>query len=258
MSKIADSIYNIRLLDELAQKDTVIHRIHPVPKLLTTLVYLFVLVSFNRYEILGLLPFILFPMVLMILGELPARPILKRVLLVGPLIIGIGILNPLFDPLGWFTFASIMLKSGLTVTMSLVLISTTGMDKLAQALKDLKVPSVFVLQLLLTYRYIAVLVEELARMLRAYALRAPRQKGVRLKDSGSFAGQLLLRTFDRAQRVYDAMKLRGFNGDYHVYRKTPVTWKDNLFLIAWSAFFIVARIGNIPVLLGLLFQGGIG
>ncbi|RXE60405.1 cobalt ECF transporter T component CbiQ [Acetivibrio mesophilus] len=255
MSKIVDSMYNIRLLDDLARKDTAIHRIHPVPKLLTTIVYLIVVVSFNRYEISGLLPFVIYPMVLILLAELPVMPILKRLLMVEPIIIGIGILNPVFDPKGWITFASIMMKCGLTVTACLILVSTTGLDKIAQALRTLKVPGIFVLQLLLTFRYISVLIEELARMVRAYALRAPQQKGVRLKDCGSFAGQLLLRTFDRAQRVYDSMKLRGFSGDYHSYGKSNVTGKDIIYLMAWSLFFIIARIYDIPAFLGLLFEG---
>lgn len=254
MSKIVDSIYNIRLVDDLARKNTSIHRLHPVSKLLTTIIYLIVVVSFNRYEISGLLPFVFYPMVLILLAELPFVPIFKRLLMVEPLIIGIGILNPLFDPRGWIAFASIMIKSGLAVTACLVLVSTTSLDRIAQALRTLKVPSIFVLQLLLTFRYISVLIEELARMLRAYALRAPQQKGVRLKDCGSFTGQLLLRTFDRAQRVYDSMKLRGFNGEYHSYSKSKITWKDILYIIAWSLFFITARVYDIPAFLGLLFE----
>lgn len=255
MSKIVDSIYNIRLLDDLARKDTVIHRIHPVSNLLATFMYLIVVVSFNRYEISGLLPFVIYPMVIILLAELPAMLILKRLLMVEPLIIGIGILNPLFDPRGWITFASIMIKSALTVTTCLALVSTTGMDKIAQALRTLRVPNIFVLQLLLTFRYISVLIEELARMLRAYGLRAPRQKGVKLKDSGSFAGQLLLRTFDRAKRVYDSMRLRGFNGEYHSYDKSSVRWKDIIYLAALSLIFIFARYYDIPSFLGSLVEG---
>ena len=255
MAKIMDSIYNLRLLDDFARKDTFIHRIHPVSQLLTAIIFLIAVVSFDRYEISGLLPFVFYPMVLMLLAEIPFRPIFKRLLLVGPLILGVGILNPLFDPKGWFTFISIMLKGGLTVTACLVLVATTGLDKLAQALRTLKVPSIFVLQLLLTFRYISVLTEELARMLRAYSLRAPQQKGIRLKDGGSFAGQLLLRTVDRAQRVYDSMRLRGFNGEYHAYGQAKVKLKDVLYLMAWSLFFILARGYDLPVFLGRLFEG---
>lgn len=77
---------------------------------------------------------------------------------------------------GWITFASILLKSLLTITAALILICTTGMDKLAAGLRMLKVPRLFVLQLLLTYRYISVLIEEVSRSIRAYKLRAPSKK----------------------------------------------------------------------------------
>lgn len=242
-------------MDDLARKNTSIHRLHPISKLLATIVYVIAVVSFDRYEIIGLLPFVFYPLILILLAELPVVPILKRLLMVEPLIIGIGILNPLFDPKGWITFASIMIKSGLTVTACLVLVSTTGLDKIAQALRTLKVPGIFVLQLLLTFRYLSVLIEELTRMVRAYTLRAPQQKGVRLKDGGSFAGQLLLRSLDRAERVYEAMKLRGFHGEYHAYGNSKITRKDLLYLMAWSLFFIAARTYNIPAFLGLLFEG---
>lgn len=120
----------------------------------------------------------------------------------------------------------------------------------------LGVPKAFVLQLLLTYRYISVLIEEVYRMQRAYALRAPGQRGIHYKAWGSFAGQLLLRTFDRAQRVYQAMNLRGFQGEYHSGKLQGFTGGDLTYVLLWSLFFILGRIYNIPLLLGALFGGG--
>ncbi len=267
MTNLTSSIHNMRLLEELAEKKTFIHRLHPLAKLLTTLVYLVVVVSFGRYEISALLPFVFYPVLIFSLAELPAAPILKRILLIEPFIIGIGILNPLFDHTvvmlggmavsrGWMTFLSIFIKCGLTVTVSILLIATTGMNKLGGALRMLGVPKAFVLQLLLTYRYISVLIEEVYRMQRAYALRAPGQRGIHYKAWGSFAGQLLLRTFDRAQRVYQAMNLRGFQGEYHSGKLQGFTGGDLTYVLLWSLFFILGRIYNIPLLLGALFGGG--
>jgi len=253
-------------MDDLARKETSIHRLHPIAKLLTTIIYLIVVVSFGRYEISGLLSFVSYPVLIFVLAELPVAPILKRILLVEPLIIGVGILNPLFDQQaivlagivisrGWVTFLSIFIKCGLTVTVSILLIATTLMDKLAVALRMLKVPKIFVLQLLLTYRYISVLIEEVSRMMRAYSLRAPGQKGIHRSVWGSFAGQLILRTFDRAQRVYQSMNLRGFTGEYNTGGVSKLRFKDFAYLAGWSLFFIVARIYNIPMLIGSLFTG---
>ena len=266
MSNIVNSLYNIRLLDDISKRETFIHNIHPLAKLLTTAVYLAVVVSFDRYELIGLFPFVFYPVIIFMLAELPVVAILKRILYVEPFIIGIGILNPLFDhqtvlfggvamSRGWITFFDIFIKCGLTVTVSMIFIATTGINKMGAALRMLRVPKIFVLQLLLTYRYISVLTEELSGMLTAYSLRAPGQKGIGINAWGSFAGQLLLRTFDRAQRVYEAMNLRGFSGEYNAGIIPKAGFWDFAYLIGWSLFFISARIYNLPMLLGQLITG---
>ncbi len=252
MSKIAESIYNIRTLDDLSQKSTVIHRIHPLVKLLTTIAYIALLISFDRYEIVGLIPFALFPLFLFMFGEVPVGFVIKRVLLVEPFIIGVGILNPLFDQntfvlggltlsVGWLTFLAIFVKSTLLVTTTILLIATTGMDNLAKSLRMLKIPKVFVLQLLLTYRFITVLAEEVFRMIRAYSLRAPGQKGIHVSSWGSFAGQLILRSFERAQRIYQSMVLRGFQGEYNTGVIETIKLYDIIYFTVTCTIFIILR-----------------
>ncbi len=266
MADIKNSLYNIRLFDELSLKKTPIHNLHPLIKLLTTIFYLVMIVSMGKHEISRLIPFIFYPMLIFVLAELPAYQIIKRLLFIEPLIIGVGILNPLLEQQliaiggfeiskGWITFLSIFIKYNLTVTACILLISTTSMLQLSAALRILRVPRVFVLQLLLTYRYISVLIEELFRMYRAYSLRAPQQKGIHKNAWGSFAGHLLLRTIERAQRVYQAMNLRGFSGEYHAKSIKKLNSSDYLYFAGWSLFFVIAKIINIPILIGSLFTG---
>jgi cobalt/nickel transport system permease protein len=266
MSSSVNSLYNIRHLDDLARKDTPIHRMHALAKLITTVAFLIVVASFGRYEIGSLLTFFFYPVIIFSFSELPVLPILKRILIVSPFIIGIGILNPLFEKqtfilggatlsLGWITFLSIFIKCVLTVTAVLLLMATTGMDRLAEALRMLKIPKILVLQLLLTYRYISVLAEEVIRMSRAYALRSPNKKGIHISAWGSFAGQLILRTFDRAQRVYQAMCTRGFTGEYNTGQCIKFKFKDLLYLSGWILFFTTARLYNIPTIIGSLLTG---
>ena len=81
MANIMNSIYEINTLDDLAKKDTIIHCIHPLVKLITTFLYLICVVSFNKYEISGLIPFVFYPILITSLGEIPLAPILKRVLI---------------------------------------------------------------------------------------------------------------------------------------------------------------------------------
>ena len=264
MRTIADSLNNIRLLDELSGQDTVVHRLHPVAKLLTTLVFLVTTVSFGKYDFSAMLPLFFFPLMLMILGDIPFAPLFKRLLLISPLAVGLGVFNPLFDraPLiilpwvqisgGWVSFAVIMLKFVLAALAALILIATSGITGIASALRALRVPKIFVMQLILTYRYIALLLEEVARILLAYSLRCPNGHGVHFKAWGSLAGQLLIKTHLRAQRVYESMLCRGFAGEYNTGKADRFAWRDLAFVGGSTLFFIIVRSADIPVKLGTL------
>jgi cobalt/nickel transport system permease protein len=269
MTNLIESNYNIRFLDELAGKKTIIHNLNPIVKLLVTIVYLIVVVSFGKYDIIGLLPYVFYPTITFILSEIPFSQIFKRSLIVLPFVIGIGIFNPFFDTktyivisginisYGWISFASLIIKCSLTVLAGLLLIATTGIENIGMALRNLFVPKIFVTQLLLTYRYISVLLDEAARIIKAYHLRAPMHKGVSFRSAGSLLGQMLLRAFDRANRVYNAMVLRGFNGEYTFGRESRLSNGSIIYLVLWSTFFLTARFFNIPEVLGKLITGGI-
>ncbi|MHB1420842.1 MAG: cobalt ECF transporter T component CbiQ [Bacillota bacterium] len=267
MSNMIESLYNIRLLDELAEKKTIIHNIHPLMKVLTTCVYLIVTVSFNKYEFSGLLPLFFYIIIVIALADIPIVPLLKRMLIVSPFIIGIGLFNPFFDhsPMvvlpwiqisgGWISFFSILTKGVLTILAALVLIATTGMTRIAAALGMIRIPRVFILQLLLTYRYISVLIEEVGRTVRAYSLRSRDEKGIRFSNWGSLAGHLLIRTLERAQRVYHSMCCRGFAGEYNAGGGKRIRIGDILYFTGWGLYFVVIRYFNIPAAIGPLITG---
>ncbi len=264
MPKITNAIQNIRNFDDLASMDSFIHRTNPIIKLLTTIVYLIVVASYNKYEIAPLFVLLIYPVIIFNLSDIPLFPIFKRLIIIEPFIILIGILNPFLDTKtilignlllskGWLTFFSLIIKSGLTVTAALLLVATTGMDNIAVALRKLKVPSILVLQLLLTYRYITVLLDEVHNVLIAYSLRAPLHKGVKIKAWGSLAGQILLRTFDRATKIYIAMCLRGFNGEYKAKDNSKIKKNDIVYLLVFCILFLLFRIFDITLLLGKIF-----
>lgn len=241
-------------------------RRHPTVKLLVTLFYLVILTSFDRSAISQILPLLLFPVMLFAIADVRVWPILRRILMVMPFLIGVGLFSPLLDrqPFviggliiahGWLNLISILIKGVLTMTAVLLLISTVGIDQLAVSLRHLRVPRLFVTTLLLIYRYLTVLGGESTRIQRAYALRAPSHNGVRFHVWGSLAGHLLLRSFDRAERVHQAMLLRGFSGEFHTGAPPRLTWPDIIYLIGWCAFFILARSFDLPSLLGSLLTG---
>lgn len=256
-----------RHLDELASGSTPIHRLHPGIKLVTLLLFLVVTASFPKYEIVAMLPLLVFPVALISLGSVPWGLVAQRLLWGLPFVLFIGLFNPLFDQTqvpvfgaatisgGILSFISILLRFCLTVLAVLALIATTGVDALGTAMRGLKIPQVVVIQFLFMYRYLYVLMDEVARTLRAHALRSPSQEKVRLKTWGSLSGLLLMRTLDRAERIHQAMLCRGFNGEMRLSRATGIRQADWVFLTAWAAFFLIVRMSNIPQWLGALLTG---
>lgn len=267
MLKIEAKWLDLRYLDELATRNTVIHRRNPGVKLFVTIVFIITVTSFSKYEISGLLPFFLFPFLSISLAKLPQALIFRRLLIVAPFILFIGIFNPFFDhtPIvkihsivitgGWISFFSITLRLLLTVTAALVLIATTGIDAIGWALQRMGVPKIVVVQLLFMYRYLHVLAEEFIRCVTAYSLRSFHGTGIRPRAWGSLLGQLLIRSVDRAGRIYRSMLCRGFDGEVRRLRTHTLAAADGMYVVFWLLFFLIARLWNIPGFLGTLLMG---
>ncbi|MEL7657053.1 MAG: cobalt ECF transporter T component CbiQ [Bacillota bacterium] len=265
MSKLVDSLNRIQSLEELADGKTMIHRIHPMAKMITTIFFLVVVISFDKYNISGLIPFFIYPILLMALGEIPYRSVLSRLVIALPFSFFAGLSNPFLDrgtayiligfSVSWgiLSFASIILKTILTVMAVLILIATTPMDKIAHQLIRIRIPKIFVMQLMLTYRYISLLITEAGNMMKAYHLRSSQQKGIQLAHIGTFMGQLLLRSFERSEKVYAAMKCRGYNGEYHSAVTEKMKPWDFLYSLLLCIGFLLMRWVNISMLIGNLF-----
>jgi cobalt/nickel transport system permease protein len=254
--------FDLGAMDRLSRQDTVVHRLDGRAKVLTTLVFIVTVVSFKRYEVSAMIPFLLFPVVVSGLGNISFSYLARKIAVVAPFAVLIGIFNPILDrhilttlgPLeisgGWISFASILLRFTLTVSAALTLVAVTGFNNVCAALERLGVPKIFVVQLMFLYRYLFVLIEESLRMIRARSLRMFDGKGAGLRTFGPLVGNLLLRTLDRAQRIHLAMSCRGFTGEVPVLRPLSFGFRDAVFVIGWSAVFIGLRVFNFPRLAG--------
>jgi cobalt/nickel transport system permease protein len=221
-SKLSAGLYEMYALEKLAGGDSCIHRLHPMVKLTTALFFVVAVASFGRYAFGRLLPYLFYPVVLMALSETPYGMLLKRFLVALPFCLFAGGANVFFDretaflllgnpvSFGFLSFATVLLKAWLCVMAALILVSTTRFSELTRGLLRLRVPPVFVMVFEMTYRYVGVLFAEARSMNIAYALRGGNRKGIEMRHMGAFLGQLLLRGFDRAERIYRAMKCRGY------------------------------------------------
>lgn len=267
MAKIDKHFFDIGYMDTLASRQTPVHRLDPRAKLITTLVFITTVVSFGKYEIAALIPFFVYPVCLCTVGNVPPVYLLKKLILVSPFAVMIGIFNPFLDREilvrlgdmgisgGWISFASILIRFVLTVGAALILIAVTGFYGVCAALEQLGTPRVFVVQMMFLYRYLFVLVDEASRLVRARSLRAFGSGGGGLKTFGSLVGHLLLRTLDRAQRIYLAMTCRGFDGKIQTINTLKFGPAEIGFVCGWLAFFMTMRFYNIPAMLGGAITG---
>jgi cobalt/nickel transport system permease protein len=262
MTDLAARVFDIGFTDTLARQHTSLHRLDPRAKLLTTVAFIGVVVSFDKYAVSALLPFLVFPAFVSAVGGVPFRYIATKMIVVSPFAVLLGIFNPLLDtsPMmqlggisisaGWISFTSILILFFLTVSASLALVAVTGFQPLLAAADRLGAPRVLVVQLMLFFRYLFVLGKEALRMLRSRSLRSRDVRSKSLRSFGSLVGQLLLRTLNRAERIYLAMRTRGFDGE--ILLLTPIAFKarDALFFVIWSGLFVAARLVNVSEVLG--------
>ncbi len=159
-------------------------------------------------------------------------------------------------------FATIALKSWVSVQAALLLSFTTSFHDLVDALRELRLPRIMVAIIGFMYRYLGVLGDEAGRMNRARASRSAEPAGGgaaggrvggtlrwRATVTGSLVGSLFLRSYERSERVYAAMQARGFDGELRYLPGPPLAWTSLLWfglaLAALVAFEIAAQ-GWIP------------
>ena len=140
--------------------------------------------------------------------------------------------------------------------MAIVLASTTAFPDLLAAMRALRLPRLLVAVIGLMWRYLFVLVDEVMRLMRAREARsghpavpAGRIGGSlawRAKVTGGMAGNLMLRSFDRSERIYAAMASRGYDGEVRGFPRPPVSRGAWLVLAGGLAFL------TLILLLGLL------
>jgi cobalt/nickel transport system permease protein len=265
--QLGDGLQNLGQLDHLAEQDSPIHRLDPRMKIAVTMLYLLAIASLPRTAVSSLVPFAVYPYLLAILGRVPARLILRRILWTLPFALTLGAFNPVIDrtpaivlgpvvlSTGWLSFISLLMRFILAVSTATVLAATTGMARICDGLEGLGVTKVFATQVAFLYRYAFLLAEEALRLRRARDLRA-NGKSFRPKEAGTLLGHLLLRAWSRAHRVHAAMLARGFEGHFKSGPRPALNMVDIAFASTWIAVFALLRFVHVSLWIGGLWGLG--
>ncbi|QKD83348.1 cobalt ECF transporter T component CbiQ [Thermoleptolyngbya sichuanensis A183] len=226
------------VMDEFAHLDSPIHRWEPRCKLLGLVTLMF---AFAFVERGWLVPVVLaIALSLYGLSRLPLSFLRSRLRYPGYFLLGVVALLPFCSgqTVLWQLGPVVLRQEGLSamlliagrflaiVTTGFILLGTTPFLTLVAALRSLGLPPVLADMTLLTYRYLFDLAETLATMKLAMRLRGfgqvpsgDRHRGFsipflpRRTDLGNLsalAGTLLIRSYEQSERVYKAMRLRGY------------------------------------------------
>lgn len=253
MTAIERALTELREVDNVSRLDGFMHSLDPRVKIVVTVLYIGVVMSFSLESLSGILLFAIYPIIVATMCGISYGSVLRKSLFVLPFIIFVGMFNPIFnrEPMleacgvvitrGWVQLISITVRGVLAVQAVLLLIMSTGFYRVCRGLGLLGLPGVFTTQLLLLYRYIYVLAEEAISMDRARKSRSYGRKGYTLREWGTFVGQLLLRTVARAERIGRAMKARGFDGSVRMPGQLHWRMSDTMYLVVCMLLFAAGR-----------------
>ena len=224
------------LLDRYLPGDSIVHRADPRLKLALTLAFILATATLPPGAWLAFAPMIGIVWGAVLLSRLSVPRVAFRSTIALPFAmvalptifnrpgdilfeIDVGLTVLEATTLGLTFFATVLLKSWTSVTAAVLLTATTPQIELLRALRAFRVPSIIIMIVSMTYRYLFVLTDEAQRMLRARQSRSAsagaRSGGSvawRARVTGNMAGSLFLRSLDRSERIYQAMLARGYDG----------------------------------------------
>lgn len=215
------------MIEELfAQGDSFLHRRDPRGKVVAALCFTVTVALLNSFA--ALWPALVLSLFLVLLARLPLLSVLKRMLLVNgftlflwislPLTYGGGqLIETAFFNLsrdGIELAALITLKTNTIVLTIIALLTTSTVAELGSALDKLRFSKKICFLLLYSYRYVFVIYQEYARLLRAAKLRSfsPGTNLHTYRTFGYLFGMTLVKSYNRSRRIHQAMLLRGFDG----------------------------------------------
>jgi cobalt/nickel transport system permease protein len=255
--------WSIPSLDTHASRNSPFHRWDPRIKICSLFWFIFCLASVRELVWAGMALCLALGSVRV--AGIPFRYPLKRLLAMGAFLGMILLVMPLtaptnpgdtqvvfthlefipFNMRGFFRAVLVCLKACSIAILVEPLLATSPFSTTVQALHRLRVPSIVCQMVLLCHRYVYVFQHEASRMGKGMNARGfqKRTDMETLRSVGNFLGMLLVRSFERTQRVYEAMLSRGYDGtlpDTADFKTSGADWAKGAFWFLAGVVILVA------------------
>ena len=237
-------------LDNFATGDSLLHRLDPRVKIVVAALFSVVVALADKHACLAVAGCV--AITLLLLARLSLGQVILRLLAVNTFILFIWLFlpftyggEPLFSigPLqatreGISYALLITVKSNAIVLALIALIATIPIITLGHAMGHLRVPDKLIHLFFFTVRYLQVLHLEYDRLRDAMKIRGfrPRTNVHTYKSFAYLIGMLLIKSFDRADRIRKAMVCRGFHGKFYLLSHFELKRRD----VAMFVFMMLA------------------
>lgn len=231
------------LSEPFAVGDSIMHRLDPRLRVVTATVFSFAVALSFRFA--ALIPAVAAAAALVCLGRLETKAIAARMAVINGFVLLLWVILPLtfpgevlaaWGPLkiyrpGIVLSAQITLKSNAIFLALIALIATMPFASLGYSLNRLGLPDKLVFLMLMSYRYVFVIEQEFHRLMRAAKMRGFRPATNRhtYQTYAYMVGMLFVRSAERADRVYRAMRCRGFKNKFYCLREFRISAADGVF-----------------------------
>ena len=246
-------------IDRLSYQASPIHALDARIKLVCVLVFSVFVISLPATSVSILTCYAIWPFAVLVIAGVPIKFVLKHILIVSPFIAVLALSNLLYDkaevitafgPWRWETTGGVLRcfsicgKFIITMAALVGLVATTRFSDLLAAMAKLGVPHLLVVQLGFLYRYIFMLIDRAAHILRARAGRKLRNMGfsTEVKTAAAMAGSIFIGSIDLAGRVNMAMQGRGFDGRFHRLSEMRIGRADFLFAVILVLYLVALQL----------------
>jgi len=249
-------------LEEFAEGSSFLHKLDPRVKFIIFAPYVFTIALMHAIN--GPLAGLLISTLMIILAGIGFKKLFSRLVAINAFVFVLWIFLPFSSP-GHPVFSifsltasregvlyalSITLKANAIFLATIAILGTSEVNSLAHALVHFKMPDKLIYLFFFFYRYISVLHEEYGRLKNAMAIRSFRP-GTNIhtyRTYGYLVGMILVRSYERSQRIYNAMLCRGSNGKFHIMSHFRLKKGDILFgLIMLAITFTIWLVDRHPV-----------
>jgi cobalt/nickel transport system permease protein len=243
-------------LDRYSDLESPLHSLSAVAKVIVFFAIIVFVLSCRAMAYLSFGGYFVFLLVCLGLSHVPPIHVLRRSLMVIPFVAFAGI-SLLFTGAsggeagghreGLVLFQAIVIKSYVSIFALVLLSAITPFPSFLGALHKLGAPRIIVSLMSFTYRYLFLMIEELERMQRARDARCFGGKWAwHVKTVGWMIGTFFVRSYERAERVYQAMAARGFDGRVPATASHTMSAKDYVFVVGALTVFLGLRVVGVP------------